>query len=320
MADKSSDKIEVRAQVLHRWGVRVAKVLAFWIAVMGVAIGVGALRDHAPWVGNLVSQFTLAGAALAGFFIHAHYRKRDWTGPMARLGETYKNVRDCVAPIDELKKVGGQLQPISAMFEELFLDLRNQKAEVSKLHEELRQRVAARTENLERRIGSLKRQSTTDKLTGLQNRRRLDEALPELIDRCRVEGQDLAVLMIDVDYFKQLNDLKGHAAGDDFLRQVGQLIRSSIREEDEAFRIGGDEFVIVQPDITMGNAHATAGRLTSMASALAKTFKVPLSPQLSIGIATLTSTPEGTAAGLLVEADKRLYEIKTARPVKSRAC
>src|SRR5690606_6684802 len=131
---------------------------------------------------------------------------------------------------------------------------------------------------LERRIGSLKRQSTTDKLTGLQNRRRFDEAFGQTVARCMEEEADLSVLMIDVDYFKQLNDLRGHAAGDEFLRLTGQLIRSSIRPEDEAFRLGGDEFCIVMPGLSAGVAREKAQNLRTLAESLAKTFKVPMPP------------------------------------------
>src|SRR5206468_3832062 len=104
-------------------------------------------------------------------------------------------------------------------------------------------------------------QATRDPLTGLHNRRLLDQYLPRAIETCREKGDDLAVLAIDVDHFKKLNDAMGHAAGDALLRDIGRLIRSTVRAQDAAFRCGGDEFVIVLPGAGAEAAEAMARRL-----------------------------------------------------------
>jgi len=70
----------------------------------------------------------------------------------------------------------------------------------------------------------------------------LDQYLPQMVEKCRGAENRSSVLMIDVDHFKLLNDTLGHAAGDDFLRDIGQIIQSTIRDQDAAFRCGGDEF------------------------------------------------------------------------------
>lgn len=302
-----------------RGGVFVAQMLGLWAMVTGVAVGVRLLHDASPKWGNLATQLALIIATLVGFLVTRRHRQRDWVGPMARLREAYTDVRDRNAPIDELDTVGGQLQPAADLLASALRDLRSQQANVAALNDELRMRVAQRTELLERRIGSLKRQSTTDQLTGLQNRRRLEEMMPQEVERCRLSGADLSVLMIDVDYFKQLNDLKGHATGDEFLKSIGQLIRSTVRDVDEAFRVGGDEFVVVLPGSTPASADALAARLVSLTEALAKTYKVPLPPKLSIGASSLSTSADPTHPGLLATADKALYAIKSARKVKSRA-
>ena len=303
----------------HHYSRLAVKVMALLILATGVAIGTRYLQDTAPRWGNYVTQIALVAAAIAGFASTWQHRRRDWLGPLQRLTQAYADVRDRNAPIDSLNQVGGMLQPAAMMIAELLRELRTQQTKVAELNEELRMRVAQRTELLERRIGSLKRQSTTDKLTGLQNRRRLDEALPEAIAACRQEGTDLCVLMIDVDYFKQLNDLKGHATGDEFLRSVGQLMRSTVRAADAAFRVGGDEFVIILPGCNGASGQAFANRLISLTEALARTFKVPLPPRLSIGLSTLSGIADPSATALLAAADKALYEIKSNRPIKSRA-
>lgn len=299
------------------WG---AKILGLWIAVTAVAVGVRFLHDASPRWGAVATELALIGATVGGFFLFRYRLKRDWETPLQRLCERAKEVRDGTAPIDALNDVvEGPLAPASAIIQDLLRDRRAQEGRINQLYEDLRQRVAQRTEVLERRIGSLKRQSTTDTLTGLQNRRRFDDVLPEMVLRCQEEGSDLCVLMVDVDYFKQLNDLKGHAAGDEFLKLVGQLIRSSIRPEDEAFRLGGDEFCIVLQGMTMEAGRTKAASLVTLSDGLAKTFKVPLPPKLSIGISSLAGRRDIDAEALLAAADKHLYEIKSSRAVKSRA-
>ena len=119
--------------------------------------------------------------------------------------------------------------------------------------------------------------------------------------------------MIDIDYFKTLNDTLGHAAGDELLRDIGQIIRSTIRENDAAFRCGGDEFVVVLPGCTEESAQSMAERLNSLVKALTRPLRLAQQPKLSIGLSTLNSIREPSAAGLLEEADKRLYEVKSAR-------
>ena len=123
-------------------------------------------------------------------------------------------------------------------------DSRRKRAEAAALEHETRQRIANRTDALERTIGSLRQQATRDVLTGLFNRRMLEEYLPQAVKRCKEARIGLCLLMIDVDHFKLLNDTLGHAAGDELLKTIGQLIRSTIREKDLAFRCGGDEFVV----------------------------------------------------------------------------
>jgi diguanylate cyclase (GGDEF)-like protein len=295
------------------------QLLGLWTMVTLIAVGVRYLQDVSPRWGNLATQMALIMATVIGYLVTRHHRQRDWVAPMARLRQAYADVRDRNAPIDELDHTGGQLQPAADLLAATLRELRSQRANVAALNDELRQRVAQRTELLERRIGSLKRQSNTDQLTGLQNRRRLEEMMPQEVERCRLSGVDLSVLMVDIDYFKQLNDLRGHATGDEFLRSVGQLIRSSIRDVDEAFRVGGDEFVVVLPGSTPAAADALAARLVSLTESLARTYKVPLPPKLSIGASSLSTATDPTHPGLLATADKALYAIKSSRPVHSRA-
>ena len=150
-----------------------------------------------------------------------------------------------VQPIEDLAAVRGRLAPIAMHIHEMLREIRSQKTALAEMDHEVRQRIANRTEALERKIGSLKHQATRDVLTGLLNRRALDDHLSRVIEQNIAASMPVSVLMIDVDNFKPLNDTLGHAAGDELLRSIGQIFRSTLRDRDTAFRCGGDEFVIV---------------------------------------------------------------------------
>jgi diguanylate cyclase (GGDEF)-like protein len=137
--------------------------------------------------------------------------------------------------------------------------------------------------------------------------------LERLVGQCQTEDIDLTVMMIDVDNFKTLNDTLGHSAGDELLRNIGQLIRSHVREQDAPFRFGGDEFCIVLPGCSPDSAHKLAKRLIELVDGLASTMNLSRKPRLSIGISAMSETGNVPAIHLLERADKQLYEVKAAR-------
>ncbi len=95
---------------------------------------------------------------------------------------------------------------------------------------------------------SLRRQATRDALTGLYNRRQMDEILDREIRRAARHQRELVLMMIDIDHFKRINDVHGHEVGDLVLREVAQCIQRQVRDEDYAFRYGGEEFLLLLPD------------------------------------------------------------------------
>ncbi len=245
-------------------------------------------------------------------------REKLWNGPTRRFMKLIPEIRSGEAPIESFSSIGGRLAPLASELAELCRDLGRQCAELATMEANLRLQVANRTNALERTIGSLKRQASRDALTGLYNRRALDEHLPQAFERCHEAKNDLCLLMIDVDYFKQLNDTLGHPAGDDLLRNIGQIIRSTVRETDIPFRYGGDEFVVVMEGQSHQFGQILSDRLRSLVDALARTIKVQPSPRLSVGIATLKELHTQNVEALLAAADQSLYEIKKSRPVPSR--
>ena len=140
-----------------------------------------------------------------------------------------------------------EISKTSAEVKLLLHDLRQRRQAIEGLNDEVRQRIANRNSVLDRHESALRNQTVKDPLTGLYNRRMLDQFLPQLISHYTAEHKPLTLLIFDVYRFKDLNDSLGHVAGDELLRSVGQIIHSTIREGDIGFRCGGDEFAVVLP-------------------------------------------------------------------------
>jgi diguanylate cyclase (GGDEF)-like protein len=215
--------------------------------------------------------------------------------------------------------VNGGLAPVVAVLGEVLEELKKQKAELVSTERELGDRVAMKTGALERKIGSLKLQASLDPLTGLFNRRGLDAELPVLVAQYRLAGVDTCLLMIDVDHFKGYNDKLGHPAGDELLISIAQIIRSTIRDGDRAFRCGGDEFIVLLNGCNIKAGRAMADRLASLVAQLTKPAKVATPPTLSVGACCLDELHDPTPAALLKTADQRLYEAKAARQITRRS-
>jgi two-component system cell cycle response regulator len=152
----------------------------------------------------------------------------------------------------------------------------------------------------------------TDALTGLFNRRYMESHLGTLIEQAIARGKPLTALVIDIDYFKSINDTHGHDAGDDVLREFALRIKRSIRGIDLACRCGGEEFVVVMPETDMAVAAMVAERLRRRIAADAFVIQqgagsVPVT--ISIGIAALRGKDD-TAAALIKRADQALYRAK----------
>ena len=153
-----------------------------------------------------------------------------------------------------------------------------------------------------------------DGLTGLYNRRRLDELLNSEWRRSRREQQPLSMLMIDVDYFKKFNDHYGHPAGDECLRKVASTLATVAgRAGDVAARYGGEEFVVVLPSTDSAGAVEIARRVQAAVRELAIAHaSSPLGRlSLSIGLATTVADQARTAEEFVAEADRGVYRAKT---------
>jgi two-component system cell cycle response regulator len=152
----------------------------------------------------------------------------------------------------------------------------------------------------------------TDALTGLHNRRYMESHLTTLVEQAVAREKPLTVLVLDIDYFKAINDTFGHDAGDDVLREFAVRVKKSIRGIDLACRYGGEEFVVVMPETDMAVAAMVAERLRRRIAAEA--FAIAqgagsVEVTISIGLAALAS-PDDVAASILKRADQALYRAK----------
>jgi diguanylate cyclase (GGDEF)-like protein len=160
---------------------------------------------------------------------------------------------------------------------------------------------------------TLREQSARDQLTGLFNRRYMEESLDRELRRASREGYSLGLLMMDLDHFKDLNDGFGHAAGDLMLRAVGEFLGSSVRGDDVACRFGGEEFVVILPRASLENTRRRAEALREGMKGLTLEVSGPLRAALTISIGVACSPDHGETREQLVHAaDVALYRAKAA--------
>lgn len=179
-------------------------------------------------------------------------------------------------------------------------------------NETLEQNVQERTEELREANRKLQRLSDTDQLTGISNRRSLERFVRHTFDRAIVSGTSLAVLMIDVDHFKPINDTHGHQVGDDCLRVIAERIQESTRwPADMVARYGGEEFCVVLPD----SDHQTAMNAGERIRASIATKPIPtrigqLQLTISVGIHASVPVAGDSTEDFFRRADEALYRSK----------
>jgi two-component system cell cycle response regulator len=167
------------------------------------------------------------------------------------------------------------------------------------------------TERLRDNVQMSIEMAITDALTGLYNRRYMETHVGTLVEQAATRGKPLTVLVLDIDYFKSINDGHGHDAGDDVLREFALRIRKSIRGIDLACRYGGEEFVVVMPETDLAVATMVAERLRRRIASepfLIQKGARSVEVTISIGIAALGSGDN--AASVLKRADQALYRAK----------
>jgi len=180
----------------------------------------------------------------------------------------------------------------------------------------LSQRVRSHNRVIASNYGELQKfekHATTDALTSLANRHSMEAAFPKLIAHCVEKGKPVAMMMIDVDNFKQFNDMLGHIAGDRALSAVSRILRQQFRTRDLLVRYGGDEFAVLLPDVRLKEAMAIGERVRRTISGETgngtdSLIQIPV--KISMGVAEIQ--PGGTLDSLIRDADEALYRAKHA--------
>ncbi|MFU8796128.1 MAG: diguanylate cyclase, partial [Dehalococcoidia bacterium] len=175
-----------------------------------------------------------------------------------------------------------------------------------RLLEQVALQIATPVENSQL-YAAAEQRSRVDELTGLFNRRHFEERIKEEISRHGRHGEDFSVLYLDLDNFKTYNDIYGHPTGDTLLGTIARTIKGSLRGADQAFRYGGDEFVVILPRTAMADAHVVAERVRNEIASRMQEMEVAVT--CSIGVSTYPS--DGVMPGELVTvADTAQYFAK----------
>jgi diguanylate cyclase (GGDEF)-like protein len=165
------------------------------------------------------------------------------------------------------------------------------------------QRISAELERANHELAAL---SATDRLTGIYNRVKLDAVLTREVGRARRYRAPLCIAMLDVDHFKRVNDLHGHATGDAVLVRTAEILQQHIRGTDTVGRWGGDEFLVVLPHTHPGQAQAAAEQLRTVIAGT--DFPVVGHKTVSLGVTSYSG--EESEVQMLTRADEALYEAK----------
>jgi diguanylate cyclase (GGDEF)-like protein len=182
--------------------------------------------------------------------------------------------------------------------------------DVERMAEEIDQ-LRGKIAQLQERVGQLDRLAHQDSLIDLPNRRGFMRELERLIARVGRYGDSAAMLFVDLDGLKTINDTFGHRAGDEALIQVAELLSEGVRRSDVVARIGGDEFGILLENADEQSAHDTAMRLVDMicgSELVHAGGRLPLSVAIGVGVINAEDTPDAVMA----RADEEMYRRKAA--------
>lgn len=204
-------------------------------------------------------------------------------------------------------RVGGQLRVLAEYDVEELERLSAAMFELNREYANAQLQLAQTNLRLQQREAEILALSLRDPLTGVGNRRALEQALALETSRAERTGESLCALMADIDHFKRVNDTYGHEAGDKVLAAFGDLLRRQTRATDVVARFGGEEFVVLMPHTDIERATDTAERIRE-ALASSRFEPLPGPVTVSVGVAELAADESGES--LLRRADMALYEAK----------
>ncbi len=230
--------------------------------------------------------------------------------PVGRLSRLAGNREEIAARAGPNAEDNPELAEAPAEFHEILRHLVDAERRLRRIEREADSQLKKQEAGLGRKLRRAEDLAVTDALTGLRNRTFFQREFAGVVERQHGLRQDLAVVMMDVDHFKQLNDTLGHQAGDNLLRFLGELLRGAVRPSDHAIRYAGDEFLLLLPHVDGNQARLIVERIARLFGQFAVTLGTEKSVTLSAGIATLRSSGTEDPQKLLAAADAALYKAK----------
>ncbi|WP_165667142.1 GGDEF domain-containing protein [Metapseudomonas otitidis] len=230
--------------------------------------------------------------------------------PMSTLG-----VGDCAGEISFIDHehpsayvVAAEPSTVLRLHREALLKLFQQSPQMM---QNLLELLCERVRGGNRVILDTEQNANVDTLTGLYNRRWLEHVYARESTRCAFNGQPLCLLMLDVDHFKAYNDRHGHLAGDYALCLVAHTLRNQLRPKDSMSRFGGEEFVILLPDIALDEARRIGERLRASLEQITSFYSpVGVLPGVTVSIGLTEMAPRDDLKSLIARADQALYDAK----------
>ena len=255
------------------------------------------------------------GISVAHFFLQPTFAVLSSTaaGPDGEIYRGLLTIGDCAGKTRTLRariwRTGAALRVLAEFDVEELERLYDSVLELNRDYAGAQAALAQANLRLQQREAEIVAVSLTDALTGVGNRRRLEQALTLEVSRVKRSGTRLCAVMADLDFFKRINDGYGHEAGDRVLASFGALLQAQTRPTDIVARFGGEEFVILMPDSDLANALAAAQRIRATLAA-ARIEPLPAEVTASFGVAELGAGEQGDA--LLRRIDGALYAAKQA--------
>ena len=203
-----------------------------------------------------------------------------------------------------------ELEQIASQFTKLQEELHEAKRQSGVMERRVESSVAEETRRIKSLLSRARKDAQHDALTGLTNRRFIEERLEPIFREQINHNVNMVIAMFDVDNFKPLNDTEGHAAGDQILRFFGELLRGALREDDVGVRYGGDEFAAILMDISSSQALDVCDRIVKLFNQQIASMDIRTKVTLSSGFASQVETGARTASELLSQADAALYKAK----------
>lgn len=227
---------------------------------------------------------------------------------------------------DTLERLSGALEhptETGSSFIRSFHELREGTRDVRSMLDQLQSQLISsqdEIENLRAEVDRTRTEAVTDSLTGLLNRKGMDEQLASLMAEATREGQGLSLLICDIDHFKAINDQFGHVFGDRVIRGVGQAIAQTIKNSDVAARYGGEEYVVLLPDTPLQGALVVAENIRRRVETIRirRNDSEEVKARVTISLGATGWKPGESSADFIARADQALYQAK--RGGRNRAC